>query len=322
MSNCTDVQQLPQYLQLGNLYAGITCPEKEMSLMNCPLGSYCPTPEAILPCPAGSYCPHKSDQPWITCSRCEEGSLELKRDAFGYVFFSFVVVVLLLTSCVLKRREYQSKVFAKQLELLARQADSLNVSKRRNVRQEQLERLKPKLDILARRLERRRPPRMARSPASQSTTHSTIFDTRKLYDLLDNDGNGKISYQELNAVLELNQHELQNFVRRMRELGQMDDDTINNDESEDYYYNHHRNQEDTVSRAVFVKHFIQVLDETSQLSVTPQEAAALWDQMEADNGSKGYVDESMLYTSPIATFLDDRQIYVLIKVCWIVQDGL
>jgi hypothetical protein len=318
MSNCTDVQQLPQYLQLGNLYAGITCPEKELSVMNCPLGSYCPTPEEILPCPAGSYCPHKSDQPWINCSRCEEGSLELKRDAFGYVFFSFVVVVLLLASCVLKRREYQSKVFAKQLELLARQTDSLNVSKRRNVRQEQLERLKPKLDILARRLERTHPVRTARSP----TSHSNIFDTRKLYDLLDKDGNGKISYQELNAVLELNPHELQNFVRRMKELGQTDDDTTNNDESEDYYNYYHPNQDDAVSRAVFIKHFIQVLDETSQLSVTPQEAAALWDQIEADNGNKGYVDESMLYTSSISTFLDDRQIYVLIKVCWIVQDGL
>jgi hypothetical protein len=337
MSNCTDVQQLPKQLKLGNLYAGISCPENEPLLMNCPLGSYCPTPDVILPCPAGSFCPHKSDQPWITCKRCKEGSLEIKRDAFGYVFFSLVIVVLILASFVMKHKEYQSNVFAKQLELLARQADSFNISKRRKLRQEQLERLKPKLDILARRLEKThhvsmsgrivaapnlRPPEETTvssnsvlSPTSRSTdtAHSTIFDTRKLYDLLDKDGNGKISYQELNVVLDLNQHELQNFVRRMRELGQMDD---SNNAAENDSYNNHSNQDDTVSRAVFVKNFLHVLDETTQLSVTTQEAAALWDQIEAENGSKGYVDESMLYSSSISTFLNDRQIYLLLKVCF------
>jgi hypothetical protein len=348
MSNCTDIQLLPKVLKLGDLYAGISCPERQSSLTNCPLGSYCPTPDTIQPCPAGNFCPHKSDQPWITCSRCEEGSLEIKRDAFGYVLFTIVTVLIVVTSFVLKQREYQSNIFAQQLELLARQADSLNIAKRRKVRHEQMERLKPKLDILARRLEQLErattrnssngnmavveggstyshmttmtatsPPLNSLENTTQSTTISTTtttstkspsvaFDAKKLYDALDKDGDGKLSFQELNSILDLNEHELHNFVQRMKELTRSGGTDDENDKI---------NLDDKVSRPVFVKYFFHVLDETTQLCVSTKDAAALWDQIEAENGHKGYVDEAMMYNSSISTFLSDRQIYVLVKVC-------
>ncbi len=41
-----------------------------MSRLDCPAGSYCPTPGAKLGCPAGSYCPARSTGA-ITCSYTE-----------------------------------------------------------------------------------------------------------------------------------------------------------------------------------------------------------------------------------------------------------
>ena len=59
-------------------------------MVNCPLGSYCPTPEVQLVCPAGYYCPHKTSVPEIVCPRCQEGALKLERDWFGFVVLIIV----------------------------------------------------------------------------------------------------------------------------------------------------------------------------------------------------------------------------------------
>ena len=40
----------------GNILAGIYCPENETSLLNCPVGSYCPDSSTRMDCPAGTFC--------------------------------------------------------------------------------------------------------------------------------------------------------------------------------------------------------------------------------------------------------------------------
>jgi hypothetical protein len=122
-----------------------------------------------------------------------------------------------------------------------------------------------------------------------------IFDARRIYDALDTDGDRELSYDELNVVLGLDEIELEHFFERMHELGGTDPSKT------------------TVSRQCFVRHFLQVLEENSQLHVTPEEAAATYDGILKANG-KDFVDEKMLYASSISRFLSDQQIYMLIKV--------
>lgn len=59
-ASCLELQKnVRDVLQVGDVLAGIHCPEGLDTIRNCPLGKYCPTPSEVLPCPSGYYCPHK-----------------------------------------------------------------------------------------------------------------------------------------------------------------------------------------------------------------------------------------------------------------------
>ena len=47
VANCSLVQTLPLTLQLGNVHAGIYCPEGDKNYVECPSGFYCPNPVGI-----------------------------------------------------------------------------------------------------------------------------------------------------------------------------------------------------------------------------------------------------------------------------------
>jgi Ca2+-binding EF-hand superfamily protein len=118
-----------------------------------------------------------------------------------------------------------------------------------------------------------------------------------VFDALDVDSSGHVSFEELNVILALNDLELSEFVRRMNELAG---------------YKKHR---ESATRPVFVKYFLQLLKETSNLTVSFKEAEELFDEM-ADNG-KVKLDEvhmSNFYNSSMSDFLSDIQICDLIKV--------
>lgn len=299
----------------GDVYGGIYCPKGRSSMINCPIGYYCPTPAEKILCPAGFFCPHKSTEPSIECARCEDGATELERYIFGYVVLGIGSALILLAIGISHLRKHESELFQKQFEMLARQAGSVRLLQHRKQRQEQLERLRPKLDIISKRLRILEnandaslptidtPPIDADSSGRASTGSTLIvvddgtlvFAAKKIYDALDTDSSGDLSYEELNTVLELDKVQLQNFVERMQVLGGQDEES------------------DTISRPVFVRYFLKVLEEMGHLQVSPGEAATTYEEIKKENG-KGYIDERMLYSSSMSKFLTDQQIYVLIKV--------
>lgn len=315
MSNCSDVRDLTTELYLGDVYGGIYCPKGRSSMINCPIGFYCPTPEEKISCPADFFCPHKSTEPSIKCARCKAEAKKLERYIFGYVVLGIGSALILLAIGISYLRKHKSELFQKQFEMLARQAGGVRLLQHRKERQEQLERLRPKLDIISKRLGK------IENTSKMNSSHSTIdaptdpdsstryrsstlivvddgtlvFDAKKIYDALDTDSSGDLSYEELNTVLALDKVQLQNFVERMQALGGKDEES------------------ETISRPVFVRYFLKVLEEMGHLQVSPGEAAIVYDEIVKENG-KGYVDERMLYSSSMSKFLSDQQIYVLIKV--------
>jgi hypothetical protein len=74
---------------------------------------------------------------------------------------------------------------------------------------------------------------------SHHSGRETKFDARRVFDALDVDSSGHVSFEELNVILALNDLELSEFVRRMNELA---------------VYKQHR---ELVTRPVFVKYFLQ-----------------------------------------------------------------
>lgn len=290
MSNCSEIRQIPIIASFGDVFGGTYCPKGEKNLKNCPVGYYCGTPEDRKMCPEGEFCSHKSLEPWIDCGRCAAGSTGLKRDAFGYLLFgigSFLLLLAIGFSCL---RSYKKEAFDKQVELLARKAGRMSLSMNRKRIKKQVDSVRPHLEIINKRLSN-----------LESTSSSIKLDGKsqfsiapRLYDILDIDKN-ELSYDELNAVLQLNEQELNLFVKRMQELS-------GNDQNQT-----------TISRRCFVQYFLQVLEENVHFTITQDEAEAIYNEILEENRTDT-VDESMLYASSISNYLSDIQIYLLVKV--------
>jgi hypothetical protein len=280
-------------IEFGDVFGGIHCPFGKSSIHNCAIGHYCPNPAEQIKCPKGKFCPHKSVEPWIDCARCLEGAVELERHVFGFAVLGTGLVLIFLLIGISCLRMYKKDLFDRQVELLARQANSLGLSMRQRNTQSQLERLKPKLDIISKRLSKLE----SLYPGNSliQLDDKLMFDARRIYDALDTDGDRELSYDELNVVLGLDEIEVEHFFERMQELSGTDPSKT------------------TVSRQCFVRYFLQVLEENSHFNVTPEEAAALYDEILKENG-KDYLEDKMFYASSISRFLSDQQIYLLIKV--------
>jgi hypothetical protein len=124
------------------------------------------------------------------------------------------------------------------------------------------------------------------------------FDARRVFDILDANGSGDVTFEELNVIMGFNEVELKEFIRRMNEMAGLTSDT------------------GTVSRPVFVKYFLQALLETSKLTISFEEAANLFDEMSGSTSEKAVNEISMntFYKSSMSDFLSDTQIFELIRV--------
>lgn len=233
--------------------------------------------------------------PEIDCKRCEEGSLQLRRAVYGYVVIGLAAFCVLVFIALVLIRRYKKDLYARILELKDRQVENLNnvIASGRREKQEQLQRLQPKLELIAERVAsqsqdggRRKQPLLSVSKDGQIT-----FQTGRLFDQLDANRNGSLSYDEINAVLLLDPPQLHEFVTRMNELGGGSPHSTE------------------VSRLSFAKHFLDALDETSHFKPTKEEAAMLFDSI-AKRGTNrdGTVEPEKFYSSPLAEFLSDSQI--------------
>lgn len=317
MANCTKIRQLSILVGVGDIHAGLYCPEGLYGYLNCPVGSYCEQPDRIELCPGGKFCPHKTAVPAIRCERCDEGSTMLKRQLYGYIIFGLLLAMFIVYVILHLVRQYRADLYKRLLELSALQLDSVRVVKIRKERQETLERIRPKLFRINARLQALSDEahesegrssssinRVFRSPIFASDGKTIRFNAGRLFDQLDKDGNGYLSYEELQTVLELNLMQLDEFVKRMNDLA-----------SSCAPNEHH----DLVSRSCFRKYFIGVLQETQNFGPTEEEVESLWDEIA--NGTEK-VRFDAFYRSILSNFLSDPQINALIRLFRTVQEEI
>lgn len=178
-----------------------------------------------------------------------------------------------------------------------------------------LEKLRPKLELIGLRLAKiegvKNPTNSSTADKNVNTRYSGLefhgedikFDAIRLFDVLDADGSGGVTFDELNVILELRDVELQEFIRRMNEMA----DSSSNNAS--------------VTRPVFVKYFLQVLTDTCNLSISYEEAEVIFDEMANRDKNLDEIDMNKFYTSSMSDFLSDSQILELIKVSWKKKPG-
>lgn len=294
-------------------------------MINCPEGNYCPTPDVMNTCPAGQMCWLKTARPEITCSRCHEGATRPVRDLYGWIILGLLIATAMgyialtlmerykmdLVAKLLHMQErqacckYEKELVAKLIQLQQRQACSIRLYLNRKRQQEQLERIRPKLEVISRRVADieaakemdNKASRKNRPPSLMVTEKKVIYDARRLFDTIDVRGEGAISGYELNELLDLTATELNEFVRRMNELAGV------------------KGQFDYVSRRTFVEHFLQVLEETSRLTVSADEAGILFDEIASTGQTRnGDILANRCYFSSMSNYLSDAQINQMIKV--------
>ena len=265
------------------------------------------------------FCPHKTRVPTIPCERCPEGAVEMWRGTFGVAVFSIFTVAVL---GYLASRFFRSRIasvkerFAKLSNQILARMEEEQMEKER---QKRLARIRPQLEIINRRLNGGHMSAIGEeeldfvlsqsntSANSHTTSHTNpihvsatgqfMVDAAELFDFIDTNGDGVLSYKELNTILKLDALELNDFMRRMNDL--------------DAYAS---SDQQTVTKAIFVHYFLEVLEETSNFRLTAEEAGALWDEIFATNGdtSKQEVPLNALYSSSLGHFLTDNQIRAVI----------
>ncbi|CAB9510243.1 Putative white-brown complex homolog protein 30 [Seminavis robusta] len=298
-TNCDALRNITIALQLGDIHAGIYCPgTKDRNVgtgyQNCPVGFYCPNSTTTIPCPEGYYCPHKTAQPEILCATCKEGVTDLLREQYGYIviFVAFGLLVLLMIFVLFKQRNQNLIDRLSDLQELSLFSVRSAINFRN--RKKQLQELKPKLKVIENRLNKLQgDSRISGNIISTETASGNVkFDAQQLFDILDSDGNGELSYQELNEVLQLKPAALREFAARMNKAGKEPSGTT------------------TISRAVFVKYFLLSLEASSYFEPTPEEAAQLFDAIASQCETvDGEVPFAQFYHSVLSEFLTDKEIH-------------
>ncbi len=309
MANCTELAaQYRDIFYLGNIlggtYCGYTDESNRRGIINCPRGSYCPDPETMLPCPAGYYCPFKTEQPTIRCRRCKEGSLQLEIDLYGWIILIIIAVfaAIYIGWTILNR--YNNRL-ADHIHDLERRVQSRISARVPMHKKRELEKLRPKLELISYRLAKMEKNQNLRSSIDSKESVSSKglnvesdeiqFEANRLFDALDTDGSEDLAYDELNGILGLSSLELQEFVRRMNEMAGLSESML------------------SVTRPVFAKYFLQVLAETCNLNISYDEAEAMFDELTDGVDSLNEIHLSSFYASSMADFLSDGQIFQLIS---------
>jgi ABC-type lipoprotein export system ATPase subunit len=328
IANCTRIRQLAVLWGLGDVHAGSWCPDGDDRYLNCPAGYYCAQPDRYAECPAGYYCPHKTAVPEIRCDRCGIRALELRRQMYGYLVFSAFLLAFLLYVVWHWIRRYRADLYRRLVEVSARQTlDPTRMLKIRAERQALLEQIRPKLFSINTRLaalhenNELQPEQNNNGPTGEGNRlwykspifaadgRTIKFSAHKLFDMLDYNQNGYLSFDELQEILQLNPMQLQEFVKRLNEL---DHQPTNTNVAEEEH-------EKAVSRSCFVRHFLGVLQETQHFGPTDVEVEDRWNEMAR---GKDRVPYDSFYQSSLSQFLSDPQIHRLIKHFRAVQEEL
>ena len=175
------------------------------------------------------------------------------------------------------------------LKNLQRRKASLDYN---NKQKQILERLRPKLELIGFRLAKMEGVRSSvKSNGDENDSKnycgleidgkSIKFDARSLFAVLDADLSGDVTFDELNVILGLTEIELQEFIRRMNEMADLS------------------SSKTSVTQPVFVKYFLQVLSETSNLTISYEEAELIFNEM-AGSSTVNEIDMQLFYTSSMS----------------------
>ena len=200
------------------------------------------------------------------CPLCPEQAEVLVRNQVGfYVFYACLGLVAAYILGV-----YVFKYWTEQLYKLSLiEKRKLDPFKKLNIfdqREKRMKRIRPTLETLARKMEenkigtRKVKNDILKIPESDDPQfHSQAL--RALFNSLDDDDSGTLSYNEFNTLLGMNQVQLQQFIGGMNSRAGLDYDTK------------------VLTRAVFVKNFLPVLEECSHFAPDEEDAIALFDEM-------------------------------------------
>ena len=151
----------------------------------------------------------------------------------------------------------------KQAKSLISGVEKLNIFDQREKR---IKRIRPTLETLARKMEESgigtkkvKNDILMILETDDPQFHSTAL--RALFNALDDDDSGTLSYNEFNTLLGMNQVQLQQFIGGMNSRAGLDYDTK------------------ALTRAVFVKNFLPVLEECSHFAPDEEDAEFLFDEM-------------------------------------------
>lgn len=222
----------------------------------------------------------------------------MERPSYAYTVMVLVLVLMMLVVVIQLFRIQKLRRNEQCRALQHRTADGLRdvAYKRRHLKR--LRRMTPKLKQVEKRLRKEfgSEVRMDLVISTETEDGKIIFKAEKLFDALDREKIGELSYAELNRLLKLSHAQLREFIRRMNEAAAEPPET------------------EEVERHVFVTQFLPVFDAVSNLQSTSEEAAYIFDEI-AKQGvtQEGEIPHRNFYTSLLADFLTDAQINALVK---------
>jgi len=181
--------------------------------------------------------------------------------------------------------------------------------------QERFNRLRPKMEIIADRLDKIiNPEQGPESPTSlkskgsalghrnsilyESKSGDIVFDANKFFDVLDINNDGVLSFAEINEILCLSDEQLKAFIATMNERTGATS-----------------GQQGEVSRVTFVRGFLDALAGATQLEPSVSETEDLFGRIAEEVGTteSGGIQYRQLYSSSLSLFLSDLQILAIIN---------
>ena len=271
-------------------------------------------------CPEGKFCPYKTLEPTfaggaVSCNRCPVGAEEKQLTHSEVKAVKTVLVILfilLIIGFVAKRKVNTDNERLKKKFSMHRESSEIQSIKRDK---EKYKRLQPRLEMISQRLGKiqgKEEQQDVMSPHSISLSErktvlyiddkgDIIFDAAQFFNIIDQNDDGVLSFEEINQVLCLEEEKLNAFIASMRMR------MTRGFEVKD---------PDKVARSTFVMCFIDALADASQFGPTPEEAGEIFDNIAEDVGMTkgGEIEYAKLYSAQLLiSFLNDQQIYGIIS---------
>ena len=277
----------------------------------------CISQKTKIQCREGIFCPYKTYAETFeggakNCDRCPPGAqtkrLSTPQMIIQWVIFVLVAVLVMGTVIVrrmgLKREKIKEEL---HFDKVSRDKDEKPREQAAKLEQERFMRLRPKFEVIEQRLGRITRGNSQSTYSQQNSFYyrrkngEIVFDADILFDILDKDGDGVLSLDEINQVLCLGDSQLRAFISTMQRHGNTSFGTTAGS--------------DKISKAQFTRGFLDALADATQLDPSPREAKELFFRMQQDIGATDS-DEILfddLYRTCLSQFLSDTQIHGIIS---------